>query len=97
MRAVILSGLRGEGRLLHLDSPFVDAEDRPIAEYLIAEDELPSRVLDAIEAVDPGKQIRDGVRDIEASPELHDKIRDLLKRRAKDPNRSPEEPEGPAR
>lgn len=36
MRAVVLSAVRGEGRHLHLDSPFTDPLDRSIAEFITA-------------------------------------------------------------
>lgn len=40
MRAVVLSAVRGEGRVLHLESPFTDATDRALAEFLMSRDHI---------------------------------------------------------
>jgi hypothetical protein len=42
MQAVVLSSVRGEGRLLHLVSPFTDPLDRAVAEFLMARDYIRS-------------------------------------------------------
>jgi hypothetical protein len=42
MQAVVLSAVRGEGRVLHLDSPFTDPTERAIADFLGARDYLRS-------------------------------------------------------
>lgn len=49
LRAVVLSAVRGEGRALHLVSPFTDPVDRAIVEYLAAKDYL-STALEPAEA-----------------------------------------------
>jgi len=46
MRAVVLSSLRGEGRQLHVASPFTDPLDRAIAQYMIARDYIRTRLDD---------------------------------------------------
>lgn len=40
MKAVVLAAVRGTGRVLHLESPFVDQADRMIAEFVAARDRL---------------------------------------------------------
>lgn len=47
MRAVVLSAVRGEGRVLHLASPFTDATDRALAEFLTARNYVHSYLSDA--------------------------------------------------
>jgi hypothetical protein len=100
LNAVMLSAVRGEERLLHLDSPFVDVQDRLITEFLVARDELPREVLAAIAAEDPGRAITEAVNDTPVPPDagmLPDKIRDILRRKTEEPNPPPEGPDGKAR
>ena len=47
MQAVVLSAVRGEGRVLHIESPFTAPLDRSVAEYLIARDYVRSHFDDA--------------------------------------------------
>jgi len=48
MKSIVLSSVRGEGRLLHLDSPFVDPEDRKIAIFLDTIHSLDDEFLDSV-------------------------------------------------
>jgi hypothetical protein len=47
MRAVVLSAVRGEGRVLHLASPFTDPTDRALSEFLTARDHIQSYLSDS--------------------------------------------------
>jgi hypothetical protein len=40
LRSVVLSCVRGEGRLLHLDSPYTEPLDRALAEFFISREQL---------------------------------------------------------
>jgi hypothetical protein len=66
LEAVVLSSVRGEGRNLHLDSPFTDSLDRAMAEFINAREYIRSRMevpeAEGFIADDPTKQIRDSLR-----------------------------------
>jgi hypothetical protein len=40
LKSVVLSSVRGEGRLLHLDSPYTDSLDRALAQFFMAREQL---------------------------------------------------------
>ena len=97
LNAVILSAVRGEGRLLHLDSPFVDTQDRLIAEFLVARDELPREVLADITAGDLRRSVAEAISDTPVPPSvglLPDKIRDILRQKTGGQQPPPEGPDG---
>lgn len=57
LREIVLSSVRGQGRLLHLDSPFTETLDRVMAEYIQSREyvrcSLPLREAEAFLASDP--------------------------------------------
>ena len=58
MKSVVLSAVRGTGRVLHLDSPFTDATDEAIAQFINARDHLEF----SLEEADFGNLLQDGLK-----------------------------------
>lgn len=44
LKAVVLAAVRGEGQLLHIDSPFTDPLDRAMADYFCAREYVRTRM-----------------------------------------------------
>jgi len=87
LRAVVLSAVRGEGRLLHVTSPFTDPLDRAMVEYLNADDYLESHLersaKEAFLADNPLKNLRAAIKRLDDNsesrqehdlPGMHDRI-----------------------
>ena len=75
--AVVRAAVRGEGRVLHLDSPFTDPVDRAVADFLAARDylavELAPDAFAALAAPDPLPDLlRAALRDRPPAPGLAD-------------------------
>jgi hypothetical protein len=92
IEATVLSSVHGDGRILHLVSPFTEREDRMISEYIIARDELPEHVLDQISASDPKLGIRDAIDKTPVPPEITKQFKQMVRdtrRRISDQDSSP--------
>ena len=95
--AVVLSAVRGDGRALHVSSPFVDTEDRLLAEYLIARDELPQPLLDRVAATDPRLAFQAALEQTTVPPGLQARLNEILGPRPTPPDGPPSESPPPAR
>lgn len=100
VRAVVLAAVRGEGRLLHLSSPFTDADDRAVAEFLNARDHIASLLPEA----EARSLLADPLPDLlrqslgDRTPSITDapaQVREIFRRMGRHGRVSPP-PEGPA-
>ena len=86
VRAVVLAAVHGEGRVLHLSSPFTDADDRAIAEFVIARDHircmLPEDQAGRLLAADPlPGAVRQALREQHApSPDESSQVQEIMRR-----------------
>lgn len=96
LRAVVLAGVRGEGRVLHLDSPFTNPLDRAVADFVRAHDYLAAH-LPPVEAEelfrdDLGTVVKRAVESTPLPPGLGSGhlVREILRRSNQgDPGRPP--------
>lgn len=103
LRSVVLSSVRGEGRLLRLDPPYTDEVDRRIADYLSAQNILPSHLsneeMEELRGADMDrllKEVREDVLDNLQSPPVDDHVLREFRRRLRknNPDGSPQGPGG---